>query len=412
METNLRQLIKLCDQELSDREFTFNYHRQICGAWEEFVCWMSTQGRMDFNESIGYEYCNEILGSTVLSGVDKRDQRRLRAIRMLISYQRDGDFEYRTPTISREFEGPSGKHMGEYLHYLRDVAYLSEDTITNKRHYLLNFNTYLEERRITLDHLDIDTVADFYARQNYTLASKHNSNSALKLFLQYAFDAGATTKDCSFCILPDNYRKQRKLPTTYKEEEIRGMIGAVERASSIGKRDYLILLLASEFGWRSSDIVNFRFDQIDWDKNTISVDQHKTGVYEVYPLLSSVGNAIIDYLRNGRPKTNVSEIVVAGECCKKGKKLSEPTIHSIVSKYMAKANISNWKEKKHGAHSLRHSLASNLLKKNVSIPIISTVLGHQSAESTKTYLSIDDLHLKQCVLPVPCLKTGFYEVQA
>lgn len=411
METNLSQLIQLCDQELSDREYAFNRHRKICEAWEELLCWMNAHGRTDFNEGVGYQYCNEVLGSTVLSGIAKQDQLRLRAVRMLISYQRDGDFEYRTPTILRCFKGASGGQMGKYLQHLRNQVGLSEDTISNKTHYLLDFNTYVEERGLTLDSLDIDTVADFYARQNYSLASKHNCNSALKLFLRHAYDSGITARDGSYCILPDNYNKQRKLPTTYKEEEIKRMLSAVDRASSIGKRDYLILLLASEFGWRSSDIVNFRFEQIDWDKNIISVDQHKTGVFETYPLLSSVGNAVIDYLKNGRPRTSANEIIVAGECSKKGKKLSEETIHSIVSQYMSKANISNWKEKKHGAHALRHSLASNLLKKNVSIPIISTVLGHQSTESTKTYLSIDDLHLKQCALTVPCLKTGHYEVR-
>ena len=410
METNLKQLIHLCDQELSDREYAFNHHRKICEAWDDLTHWMGALGRTDFNESIGYQYCSEVLGSTVLSGIAKRDQLRLRAVRMLVSYQRDGDFEYRTPTISRDFKGISGKQMGEYLQYLRDEIGLSEDTISNKRHYLLDFNMYVEERKLTLDNIDIDAVADFYNQQDYSLASKHNCNSAIKLFLRHAYDSGATARDNSFSILPDNYSKQRKLPTTYKEDEIKRMVSAVERASSIGKRDYLVLLLASEFGWRSSDIVNFCFDQIDWDRNIINVDQHKTCVYAVYPLLSSVGNAIIDYLKNGRPVTKTCEIIVAGECSKKGKKLSEETIHSIVSKYMSKANISNWKEKKHGAHSLRHSLASNLLKKNVSIHIISNVLGHQSTESTKTYLSLDDLHLKQCVLPVPRLRTGYYEV--
>ena len=411
METNLKQLIQLCDQELSDREYAFNHHRKICESWDELMCWMNVRGMTDFSDIVGYQYCNEVFGSTVLSGIARQDQVRLRAVRMLISYQRDGDFEFRTPTISRGFIGSSGKWMDEYLQYLCDDIGLSESTISNKRHYLLDFNAYLEARGIILDNLDIDTVTGFYAQQNYSLASKHNCNSALRLFLRHAYDFGATQKDYSFCVLPDNYNKQRKLPTTYREEEIKRMVDSVERASLIGKRDYLILLLASEFGWRSSDIINFRFEQIDWDKNVIGLDQHKTGIYEIYPLTSSVGNAIIDYLKNGRPKTDASEIIVAIESSKKGKKLSAPTIHSIVSKYISMANISNWKEKKHGAHSLRHSLASNLLKKNVSIPIISTVLGHQSTESTKTYLSIDDLHLKQCALPTPRLKTDYYEVR-
>jgi integrase len=199
------------------------------------------------------------------------------------------------------------------------------------------------------------------------------------------------------------------LPTTYTEEEIRILLESVERASCIGKRDYLILLLASEYGWRSSDIVNFCFNQIDWDKNAITFNQQKTGVPVTYPLLSSTGNAIIDYLKHGRPNTNAPQIIVAHESSRKGKKLSEETIHSIVTKYMKKANISNWRHKRHGPHSLRHSLAANLLKKNISIPVISTVLGHQTIESTKVYISVDNTRLKLCALPIPALKAVVYE---
>jgi len=412
MESNIKLLIEQCNQELRDLGYKFYHHRKICEAWDELMHWMNERGKTDLNETIGYQYCKETFGSTVLSGIAKQDQLRLRAVRMLISYQRDGDFEYRTPTISREFRGMSGKLMREYLQYLRDEAGLAESTISNRSRYLHDFNGYLEERGIALDNIAVDTVADFYEQQNYSLAVKHNCNTTLRLFLNHAYDSGVVARDSSYCILPVNYDQQRKLPTTYKEEEIRRMIGAVERASSIGKRDYLVLLLASEFGWRSSDISSFCFDQIDWEENTIGIEQSKTGAYEIYPLLPSIGNAIIDYLKNGRPKSDAQEIIVAGECHKKGKKLSRQSVHAIVTKYMARANICNWKEKKHGAHSLRHSLASNLLKKNVSIPIISTVLGHQSTEPTKTYLSIDSLHLRQCALPVPHLKTGYYEVQA
>ncbi len=126
--------------------------------------------------------------------------------------------------------------------------------------------------------LDLDSITSFYACQSYSLASKHNCNSTLRLFLRYVYDVGIIDKDCSIYILPDNYSKHSKIPTTYSEEEIRCILNAVNRASVTGKRDYLILLLASEYGWRSSDIVNFRFEQIDWDKNTISFSQHKTGV--------------------------------------------------------------------------------------------------------------------------------------
>lgn len=71
-------------------------------------------------------------------------------------------------------------------------------------------------------------------------------------------------------MLKDQYRNECKVPTTYTEEEISQIIAAVDRSSSVGKRDYLVLLLAAEYGWRAGDIVNFKFNQIDWNKNTIS----------------------------------------------------------------------------------------------------------------------------------------------
>ena len=77
-------------------------------------------------------------------------------------------------------------------------------------------------------------------------------------------------------------------------------------------------------------------------------------------------------------------------------------------KYLKKANIKDWKNKKHGPHALRHSLATNLLKNNIAMPIISTVMGHQRTETTSIYLSLDYDKLKQCALTMPVLRSPFY----
>ena len=198
------------------------------------------------------------------------------------------------------------------------------------------------------------------------------------------------------------------MPTTYSEEEISRIIAAVDRSSPVGKRDYLVLLLAAEYGWRAGDIISFKFNQIDWKKNTISFDQSKTDVPVEFPLLASVGNAIIDYLKYGRPDSEVPEVIVAAKGCTRGLPLASPTIHSIVSRYMRAAHITHWQEKKHGPHSLRHSLATNLLKKNISMPVISTVLGHQRTETTKIYLKVDIDRLGKCTLPIPPLSSPLY----
>lgn len=411
MVTNVKILISLCEDELNSREYAAIYHGRIKEEWENIDNWMKSRNYTDFSESIGFRYCDETLDTHIfVDRLTHSEQIRLRAIRMLTSYQKDGDFEFRTPRIERNFYGHTGNEIRLYLSYLRNVRNLSENTIRNKEHYLYDFFCYLEKHSLTLDNLCIEVMEDFFCSMNYSLASRHNCSSTLRIYFRYIHDNNITDKDNSVFVLADNYNRHCKIPTTYTEDEISKIIASIERSSPTGKRDYLILLLAAEYGWRSSDIVNFRFNQIDWDKNIISFRQHKTDIPVEYPLLSSIGNAIIDYLKYGRPITSSKEIIVSAESAKKGHPLSTPTIHSIVTKYMRKANIKNWKNKKHGPHSLRHSLATNMLKKNISMPIISTVLGHQNTETTKVYLKVDIEKLQQCPLSMPGMYSKYYRV--
>ena len=76
---------------------------------------------------------------------------------------------------------------------------------------------------------------------------------------------------------------------------------------------------------------------------------------------------------------------------------------------MCEANIAHWKEKKHGPHSLRHSLATNMLKNGVSMPVISAVLGHQRTETTNIYLKVDTDRLALCAIPIPPVTSPFYK---
>lgn len=409
MVTDFEELVKLCDEELRHREYEYNYYVRITKQWDCLRKWLREKKISVFNEEIGHCYCDEVFGTHIMPRkAPVRFREKLRAIRMLISYQKNGDFEFRCPRVEYIFAGIVGETASKYLDYCKNELMLAEKTVENKRHYLYNFCNYLNAKGLGFDDLSIEEMETFFTAMNYTLASRHNAARNIKLFLQFAYDNGKSMKDASVFILPDNYKKNCKLPTTYEEDEIKELLSSVERASAIGKRDYLILLLAAEYGWRAKDITKFCFSDIDWDKNIIRFSQHKTDVPVDFPLLSTVGNAIIDYLKYSRPETNVPEILVSMENANKGKPLSASTIHSIVTKYMKRAGIKNWYNKKHGPHALRHSLATNLLKKNVAMPIISTVMGHQKTETTSIYLSVDYDKLKQCALPMPRLHSPFY----
>lgn len=409
MVTEFEELVALCDEELRHREYESKYYFRITEQWDCLRKWLFENGITEFNEDIGNRYCDEMFGTHLMPRRSPAGFReKLRAVRMLISYQKNGDFEFRCPRVEYAFLGNIGNTALQYLDYCKNELILAEKTIENKRLYLHNFCNYLDVKGLGFDDLTIEYMEDFFSSMNYTLASRHNAARNISLFLQFAFDSGKSVKDTSVYILPDNYRKNSKIPTTYEEDEIKKLVSSVERASAIGKRDYLILLLAAEYGWRAKDITKFSFHDIDWDNNVIHFNQHKTDIPVVFPLLSTAGNAIIDYLKYARPETDVPEIIVSMENCNKGKPLSSPTIHSVVTKYMKRAVVKNWQNKKHGPHAMRHSLATNLLKKNVAMPIISTVMGHQRTETTSIYISVDYDKLKQCALPMPVRRSPFY----
>lgn len=410
MITNVKQLITECTLELQDRQYRKNYAGEIISYWKDFYEWMCVQNTQIFTEDIVNQYCDAKIGThLIVSNMTLKEKHLLRAVRMLVSYQKHGEFEFRSPRIEYKFAGTTGVLMQEFLNHATDNLKRNSATLCGYRIALYKFLCYIETTGAEINSISIDFIQAFLNINCTTISVRHSYNNTLRKFLRYLYDAHHTKKDLSVYVLPDNYNRHSSIPTTYSEEEIKKIIEAPDRSSAIGKRDYLTLLLAGEYGWRSSDITHFCLNQIDWDNNVIRFEQQKTGTPIEFPLLSSVGNAIIDYLRHGRPKSDCPEVILSAESSKKSRPIKATTIHSVVTRYIKKANITGWKTKKHGAHSLRHSLASNMLKRNTSLPVISTVLGHQNTETTKIYLKVDTENLKKCCIPMVQLCSPYYK---
>jgi integrase len=81
------------------------------------------------------------------------------------------------------------------------------------------------------------------------------------------------------------------------------MLDVVDRRSSLGKRDYAILLLLVTYGLRGHEVAGLTLDHIDWKRKRLLVPQRKASYTTAYPLASVVGEAILDYLKNARPHT-------------------------------------------------------------------------------------------------------------
>lgn len=171
-----------------------------------------------------------------------------------------------------------------------------------------------------------------------------------------------------------------------------------------------MVLITARLGLRATDVCCLTFENIQWEQSIIILSQQKTNNRIELPLLSEIGEAIIDYLKYSRPSSELPYIFL--QVNSPYDRLNRSTLHSIISFYLRRAGIKYEKERKHGPHALRHSLAGVLLEKKTPIPVISEVLGHSSTESTRDYLRIDMNSLRQCALEVPSIPPAFYEGRA
>lgn len=186
----------------------------------------------------------------------------------------------------------------------------------------------------------------------------------------------------------------------YTNEEIKKLIDIIDTTTNIGKRDYAIISLLVYYGIRIGDIENLKFKNIDWINNKISFIQLKTNNLLVLPLIDEVKLSLLDYIKNARIQTNHDEEYIFLTTCAPYTRYKTSSIQRKITEYMNYAGI-NYSNKHHGPHSLRHSLATNLLNENVPISSISSILGHSNTKTTEIYLTVDEKNLKELSLEVP-----------
>ena len=179
-------------------------------------------------------------------------------------------------------------------------------SINQYKLHLKKFSLAMESRGKEPETIDRYDVLDFMSSSDVAFVRRL---SILRHFLFYLFEQGYTKTDLSKVLIGSKPPVKEKVLSYYTPDEIRRIENAVNRASSTGKRDYAMILLATRLGLRSSDIRHMQLKDIDWDKSIIRIQQFKTKRYIELPLLADVGDAIIDYILNARPKTKISVIV-------------------------------------------------------------------------------------------------------
>jgi site-specific recombinase XerD len=219
----------------------------------------------------------------------------------------------------------------------------------------------------------------------------------LRSFLRYLHTNDLHPQALAETIPAIKARKQNRIPSVWTPEHVSKLLDVIDRGNPAGKRDYAMLLLVARLGLRTIDIKHLKLDNLKWPDNRIELIQSKTSGVLSLPLLPDVGWAIIDYLKNGRPKVE-SPYVFLRHLAPLEPFSDEDRLHQIVVKYMRLAKIPISPQKKRGMHSLRHTLASRLLQESTPLSVISDILGHVSSDSTAVYLKVDVNMLRECAL--------------
>lgn len=303
-------------------------------------------------------------------------------------------------------DGSIGSLMKDFVAF-KQSRRLNRLTIEKIESHMSNLNFWLSANGIfdigVIRHTHLISFIQSLDPNKNSLV--HDTLMDLRGFFRYLYNNEIITTDFTKFIPNDNYKNQSRLPSYYTEDEINQLLKSIDRGTSVGKRDYAVLVLAAYLGLRESDIARLKFTNLHWDRSLIVLKQYKTGKDINLPLLPAVGNAILDYLQYGRPKSNESYIFLL--VTSPYLPIKSSTIANLVCRRFIDANL-NTKDKRHGGHALRHSLVKELLTNKRTLPVIMEVLGHKNVGSTRHYIRIDTESLRQCALDVPAVDPLFY----
>jgi integrase/recombinase XerD len=219
----------------------------------------------------------------------------------------------------------------------------------------------------------------------------------LRNYLNFLYSNKFMDKDISKSLPKVKVARNAFIPYCWEREDVGKLLKAVDRGGPKGKRDYAILLLVVRLGLRVSDIRGLKFYNLNWGNKTISLTMQKTKLPLKLPLLDDIGWAIIDYLKNGRPQTKCDSVFVRHRAPYDSFGENE-SFYRELHRYMIKAGLKIPLDVHCGLHSLRSTLARNMLEAKAPLPVISETLGHKSINSTSIYLKIDLNGLKKCAL--------------
>lgn len=379
------------------------YRDPTCGRysliWRHLLKFAAERNIREMSAELHDEFLTAYRAAVTLPGPAMKTRMCMarRAMRSLLHFAAQGVWKpchplKDPPLLPRKFTND----LRVYLDYLRNERCTSPETLRSRKGYLQQFLVFLGSKRAT-DWPDVVTshlTAFFATKTHLQPTSLEHVSGVLRGFLRFLFVTGRLEHDWYIHIPRFRSFADQRIPVTWPPGSVDALLRSVNRDCAQGKRDYAVLLLASRLGMRAGDIRSLRLESLRWEDARIEYAQSKTGNRATLPLTEEVGNAIIDYLLNGRPTSTHREVFLR---VKAPHVPITSSLNDILKKYQQQLQTP-LPPRRMSMHSLRHTLARQLLAIETPLETIAAVLGHVSLRATRMYTKVDLTQLRTAAL--------------
>lgn len=276
--------------------------------------------------------------------------------------------------------------LADFLATQRRERWFSEETCRSAQWQVNRFLNYLRQRALELESVtpsDIDAYFEHAARR-WGRCSLRTCAKILRAWLAHCQKRGWSRSGLAESIvMPRGYRHEG-LPVGPTWEEVGRILSNTSGGDPLSLRDHAIILLLSVYGLRSGEVRRLRIEDLDWTRDRIRIVRSKSRGVQLLPLEPRVGNAIVRYLRDGRPQS-VSRVVFL-TLRAPFRPLSAGGIYNIVNHHLVKVCSPR---KGRGPHALRHSCARHLMDSGRTYKEVGDHLGHSNPDATRYYAKAD-----------------------
>ncbi|EIY55025.1 hypothetical protein HMPREF1069_04950 [Bacteroides ovatus CL02T12C04] len=286
------------------------------------------------------------------------------------------------------------QYIESYLDYLLREKGYSCNTIESRDSMLKVFFRHLDANCINLSDVTIRHIDAYFKSRSEDGCNRKTiagTASVLRDFFRYAEEQSWCKKGLSTSIGTPRCYKLEDIPSYIAWDDLKKMLKNHNQTTGVGIRDHAILLLLSIYGLRCSEVRKLKLCDLDWKRETIHLTRAKGCRPQELPLVKSVGEAIIKYLREVRQNESGSEYVFL---CSRApyRPMTNSLIYKTVRDILKPYGINT---KHYGPHTLRHTCATHLVNSGHSMKEVSDLLGHQMLETTRIYAKVDLVNLRK-----------------